>query len=496
MNQKLPTVRWSLSNIGSLEASTRNSEGLTAFHVACAAGRPKALDMLINFYARARALREKGWINLPDPDGKTPLMLAAVRGSVECVEVLLDVEDKHYRGGGAALLAVTDDSGKTARDFAVRKQKNKVVEAIDYFLAPSEDEADDGGEEKIGADGLTKSERIAHKKANFQLSDREQAAADKKAAEEIAAQQREKEAATKPTARWPEVLAVEQSVVNLKPLCELSVQKTDPEEFDLVMGVSPIDPALWYLHTLNRLELRLPAGILTSVSGPGLAKLINLQTLILENNSLIEIPDEIGTLKKLKTLQIAQNQLTCLPESLKHCKKLETIDVGFNNVTSLAPLSVLTNIVTLLCNNNQIVVLDINYSNLKRLVTLQIKGNPLDFLSINISECKLLQEIGLADTNIKTLPASISKCKKIKKIDLSGIKLKNPKIQKKIAGAQDGGKGLKELLKVLEKNGEKKDPVVVNAADTTGGSGEVKEDMGEQQEPLVAKKKKKKKKKR
>ena len=93
-NQKLPTIRWSLSNIGSLEASTRNPQGMTAFHVACATGRHKALDMLVNFYARARALREKGWINLPDADGKTPLMVAAIRGSVDCVEVLLDVEDK------------------------------------------------------------------------------------------------------------------------------------------------------------------------------------------------------------------------------------------------------------------------------------------------------------------------------------------------------------------------------------------------------------------
>ena len=75
-NQKLPTIRWSLSNIGSLEASTRNPQGMTAFHVACATGRHKALDMIVNFYARARALREKGWINLPDADGKTPIMVA------------------------------------------------------------------------------------------------------------------------------------------------------------------------------------------------------------------------------------------------------------------------------------------------------------------------------------------------------------------------------------------------------------------------------------
>jgi Leucine-rich repeat (LRR) protein len=82
--------------------------------------------------------------------------------------------------------------------------------------------------------------------------------------------------------------------------------------------VSPVDPALWYLHTLNRLEMRLPSGILTSIS-TNLMKLNNLQTLILENNSLVELPTEIGMLHKLKTLQVANNSLTLLPETLSNC---------------------------------------------------------------------------------------------------------------------------------------------------------------------------------
>jgi hypothetical protein len=486
-NQKLPTIRWSLSNIGSLEASTRNPQGMTAFHVACAAGRHKALDMLVNFYARARALREKGWINLPDADGKTPLMVAAIRGSVECVDVLLDVEDKHYKGAGAALLAVKDDTGKTARDYAVRKQQNKVVAAIDYFLAPSEDEADDG-EEKVGEDGLTATERKAKKKANFKLSDREQLAADKKAEKAKASLEREQELLTKPKARWSEVQNVEDSNINLKPLCEISVQKSDPSEFDLVMGVSPIDPALWYLNTLNRLELRLPEGILTSIPGVGLAKLSNLQTLILEHNSISELPEEIGALKKLKTLQIANNKLTSLPESIKNCKKLEAVDIGFNAFTDLSPLKPLTNLVTLLCNNNLLTTLDLEWTNLKRLVVLQTKGNPLTFLTVNISECVLLQQLGLADTNVVALPSSISKLKKLKSLDLTNITLQNPKVQKKVSKALDGGKGLKELLKVCEQHGEKKDPV-----SETNTGGETKEEQDDQE---TIKKKKKKKKKR
>ena len=97
---------------------------------------------------------------------------------------------------------------------------------------------------------------------------------------------------------------------------------------------------------------------------------------------------------------------------------METIDVGFNFLKSLQPLSSLKNIVTLLCNNNQLVTLDVELTNFKRLVTLQLKSNPLLYVSIQISECILLQELGLSETFIVTLPATMSKLKKLKKLDL------------------------------------------------------------------------------
>ena len=57
-NEKLPTVRWSLSNIGSLHGGSRDEEGRTSMMVASEANSPRALDMIIAFYARAAALRE------------------------------------------------------------------------------------------------------------------------------------------------------------------------------------------------------------------------------------------------------------------------------------------------------------------------------------------------------------------------------------------------------------------------------------------------------
>ena len=47
-----------------------------------------------------------------------------------------------------------------------------------------------------------------------------------------------------------------------------------------------MDPALWYCHTVNRLELKLP-GALTFLRADGLARLSSLTTLILAGNSAL-----------------------------------------------------------------------------------------------------------------------------------------------------------------------------------------------------------------
>ena len=500
MNQKLPTVRWSLSNIGSLEASSRTPEGYTAFHVAAASGKAKALEMILSFYARKRALREKGWIELPDADGRTPLMLASARGALDCVEVLLEVEDKHFKGGGEALLKHADPSGRTARDYAVRKQKMNVVEAIDYFLAPPEEEEDDG-EEKIGADGLTATERRAQKKANFKLSEREQAAADKKAAEAAAAEKRAAEAGSKPQARWDEVKLIEASYdASARTVCELLINKTDDlsrAEFEeLGLAVHPVDPALWFLHSLNRLEIRLPKGVLVDIPGAGLTKLEGLQQLILSHNSLATLPEEIGTLKKLKTLQCDGNCIAELPASLSKCKKLEAVDLSGNCLTSIAVLAPLQKLKTLNVSSNNLPSLDLNWANLTKLTTLYARGNAeLAALPFGIGECTLLKSLSLGNTSVAALPSSLSGLKKLKEFDLENVALSNPKVQKKVAGAMDAGKGLKELLKVLAKSGEPDDGTsaaamaAAEAAAEEGGAS-----AGGKKEKKDKKKKKKKKK--
>jgi len=103
-----------------------------------------------------------------------------------------------------------------------------------------------------------------------------------------------------PEPRWPEVSNWVTSIKLLRPICELSVDQSSPPVLPsaaaesegallppaLLPGADPIDPALWYCHTLNRLQLRLAPGSLTSVHPEGLSRLSSLSPLILSGNSL------------------------------------------------------------------------------------------------------------------------------------------------------------------------------------------------------------------
>lgn len=91
---------------------------------------------------------------------------------------------------------------------------------------------------------------------------------------------------------WPEIKEAFE-----KKILELNIDKSgDAEE-------ETIDPALFFCHSVNRLQLKMAKGVLTELPY-GLGNLRHLLTLILSFNSLKSLPPSIGQLHSLKALEV------------------------------------------------------------------------------------------------------------------------------------------------------------------------------------------------
>eukprot|EP01061_Rhynchopus_euleeides_P008096 TRINITY_DN17137_c0_g1_i3.p1 TRINITY_DN17137_c0_g1~~TRINITY_DN17137_c0_g1_i3.p1 ORF type:complete len:176 (+),score=74.29 TRINITY_DN17137_c0_g1_i3:51-530(+) len=134
-SQKMDTLRWTLSNCNNLFASTQNEDGLTSFMVAASRDKWKSMQMLIDFYSRQKELRDGGWLECQDEQGKTALMYAAETGSVKCTDFILDaqpqgrgdrksLDDTSY---AKSLVAQKDKKGLTALEHATRNKKQNVA---------------------------------------------------------------------------------------------------------------------------------------------------------------------------------------------------------------------------------------------------------------------------------------------------------------------------------------------------------------------------------
>ena len=429
MSQQQRNLREGLVNTG-IEAQTRNEEGLTSIMCAALNGKAKSLDTLLDWYQRRRLLRAKGWLNLRDDEGRTALMLAASRGHLECIEALIDKEANPF---------MKDREGRTARDYAVMFKKTEAVKLIDEMLRESESE-EELAEGEDAADGLTSTQRSKLKKKRFQEMER-------RGAKEVAAKAKEEsdddDGAAAPAPKWDEVKNVLESIEMLREIHEVSIVREAPET-GLEGGV---DPALWFLKNINRLEMTLAPGVLTALPGAHLKRLKHLQTLILNKNSLTSLPDEIGKLTELKILEVEQNALEQLPESLNKLENLELLNCSFNKLSSL-PVLAINCLTTLNVSGNQLTSLDVDFGRLPRLKTLMFADNNVQVIPDDVSCLTNLIDFVGDNNKIEEIPVAMTKLRKIKMFKLDNNPIDDPKVVKLL---KQGGKGMKDLWKYLPK---------------------------------------------
>ena len=169
-----------------------DDEGHNGLMVAAAGGFDESLELLIDQLKRVGELRD---VDDPDEEGRTPLMMAAHNGKLDCVRLLV-LKAK-------ASLTAKCEAGKTARMYAAARKNEKATAFLDDPKEPVEEEEE---EEE------TAEEQKARQFAASKMAGAAQAAAARqeevphKARVEAAEALEATLAAAKPV--WPEVEAV------------------------------------------------------------------------------------------------------------------------------------------------------------------------------------------------------------------------------------------------------------------------------------------------
>jgi len=443
-SEKLDTVRYSLTH-GALSVTIEDDEGHTPLVLAAAAGKHRSLEQMLQILQRQRVLRD--YVDIRDEEGRTPLMFAAANGNVSCVEVLAEF--------GASQTAKCE-KGNTARDYAVKKGRDKVLEFFDYVSSEEEE-----GDEAVPNDGLTSTERSKLKKeAAKARENRGRAGGDEeddaaKLAEEMARLEAAQEASeqAKGTAVWEELKAL--SHMEGKDVREVTLLKVEEEQ--CVPGADGgVDPALWRCEFLNRVQLQMPPGRLVALPD-AVAGMKGMEILILSKNALQALPEAIGELKNLRVLEVDANALESVPVALGNMPKLELLNLSQNSLTTLAPLAeggALPNLLTFNCDFNQLETLELPFGSMARINSLSVANNKMTTLD---------EGMGLLQGSLATLNLSHNELTSLAAIrDLKDKKLKalnvdeNPFADKKVFKLLRNDKQdqiIKELLKYLQKQG-------------------------------------------
>jgi hypothetical protein len=258
-------------------------------------------------------------------------------------------------------------------------------------------------------------------------------------------------------------------------LCESFDQLRALHDCTCVRAADAVDPALWNLHWLKVLRLKLGAG-LRALPGDELAKLGELQQLILSGNaSLASLPGQVTSLKNLRVLELEGCALTCLPEGLSALPGLESINVSNNVLCTLSPaLDGCAFLASLNASGNKLTTVDdVPFAQLARLAELKLSRNKLGALPKSIGSLGLLATLELESNLLRQLPNEMCQLKKLKTLKLDGNPIADGKVVRMLAR---GGKGLKELFKYLGEQADKKGGRKKPAAQAAGGEDDDAED--------------------
>ena len=136
-----------------------------------------------------------------------------------------------------------------------------------------------------------------------------------------------------------------------------------------------------------------------------LSKLVNVQSLSLECNGLILIPQEIGLLSQLRYLNVSFNPITCLPSSIVKLVNLEELWLRSCSMAEFPPpLADLVNIKRLSLADNHITNIPNELVSLTQLNWLSLDNNNISLIPVYMKDLRKLEVIHLQNNLISEFP--------------------------------------------------------------------------------------------
>ncbi len=172
---------------------------------------------------------------------------------------------------------------------------------------------------------------------------------------------------------------------------------------------------VWRLDLSDNTITELPSEI---------GRLTQLKELDLAGNHLTKLPPEIGQLTQLIDLDLNSNKLVELPSEIGQLRQLSRLTLAGNKLTDLPPeIGLLTNLTKLYLNGNRLAELPPEIGQLESLTSLYLNGNRLTELPPEISQLAKLYLFNCSQNHLIKLPSEIGQLKRLNHLYLHANQL-------------------------------------------------------------------------
>ena len=206
----------------------------------------------------------------------------------------------------------------------------------------------------------------------------------------------------------------------------------------VVSNQNGVDPLLYDLKQLNFLDI---SKCTLSDLSDDLGNFTELTKLSLRHDSLSRLPASIGCLTNLKFLDISFNSISALPSSIfADLLHLETLMIDSNSLTELPSLKGLMDLHHLSVSNNSLLYLPESITSCPKLMSIDVSSNKISELSNDFDWGNLanLQHFNLSNNQLTTVPKTLVECKKLKDLQLRENPLKDSRLKKLASSTRPG----------------------------------------------------------